>query len=175
MKLTNCLKFSLLLAFLYSNLYSQENNADIIQIRKALNEINSIKHLNKIELEAEEFLEEAPDGGASLTGYFDNTRLVKIISWIGLSYGIRQIDYYFRRDSLIFAFVTERHFSIIQDSVDYEHTDLVVEARYYFNHNKLIDRKVRGSGFWDKEQASDLLPDSKSYFALLKKKKNNAR
>jgi hypothetical protein len=172
MKLTNRVKLILLLTFLCSNLYSQENNLKIIEIRKAFNEINSNKHLAKIELEAEEFLGEAPDGGASLTGYFDKTKLVKIRSWVGLSYGIQQIDYYFRHDSLIFAFVTERHFNIIQDSVDFEHTVPAVEARYYFNHEKLIDRKVKGVGFWDKEQESNLLADSKSYFALLKKRKN---
>jgi hypothetical protein len=130
--------------------------------------------LNKLELDAEELLQQTPDGGASLTGYFDNDNLVKIRCSIALSYGIQQIDYYFRRDTLIFAFVTERHFNIIKDSVDFEHTTLAGEARYYFNQNKLIDRKVKGSGFWDKEEAADLLPHSKSYFALLQKKKNKA-
>ena len=164
----------MLLSCLCSNLYSQENNADIIQIRKAFDQINSNKQLTKLELDAEEFLQQAPDGGASLTGYFDNDKLVKIRCWIGLSYGIQQIDYYFRRDTLIFALVTERHFNTIKDSVDFEHTTLAVEARYYFNRNKIIDRKVKGSGFWDKEEAANLLPHSKSYFALLQKKKNKA-
>jgi hypothetical protein len=160
MKLMNCVILTLLLASSCLNLYCQQNNADIIQIRKAFNEINGNKHLNKLELDAEEFLQQTPDGGASLTGYFDNAKLVKISSWIGFSYGIRQVDYYFRHDTLIFAFVTERHFKIINDSVDFEHTDVALEARYYFNHNKLIDRKVKGRGFWDKEDAASLLPDS---------------
>ena len=172
MKLTNCLILTVLLTSLGSTLCSQQNNSDIIQIRREFNQINSSNHLIKVELNAEEFLQETPDGGASLAGYFDNGKLVKIRSWIGLSYGSQQIDYYFRHDSLIFAFVIERHFKVIKDSVDFEHTSLALQARYYFSHNKLIERNVRGSGFWGKEQVENLLPDSKSYYALLQKKKN---
>ena len=172
MKLTNCLILTVLLTSLALTLSSQQNNSDIIQIRREFNQINSNNHLTKLELDAEDFLKETPDGGASLAGYFDNEKLVKIRSWIGLSYGIQQIDYYFRHDSLIFAFVTERHFKVIKDSVDFEHTTLALEARYYFSQNKLIGRNVKGSGFWGKEQVGNLLPDSKSYSALLQKKKN---
>jgi hypothetical protein len=125
-------------------------------------------------LDAEEFLQETPDGGASLAGYFDNQELVKIRAWIGLSYGIQLIDYYFRHDSLIFAFVTERHFKVIKDSVDFEHTSLALEGRYYCSHNKIIARNVKGSGFWVKEQAANLMPDANSYYGLLQKKKKDA-
>lgn len=174
MNLTNYVILTVLLTSLGSTLCSQQNNLDIIQIRKEFNQINSNNHLTKLELDAEDFLQETPDGGASLAGYFDNEKLVKIRSWIGLSYGYQQIDYYFRHDSLIFAFVTERHFKVIKDSVDFEHTSLALEGRYYFSHNKIIARNVKGSGFWGNEQVANLLPDAKSYYGLLQKKKKKA-
>jgi hypothetical protein len=170
-QLAMSLTIGLLLVFFYSSLYCQKNGKNITEIRQAFNEINSNSHLSKIELDGEDFLRQIPDGGASLTGYFDNGRLVKIRFWTGFSYGVRQIDYYFRRDSLIFALVTERHFRIIQDSVDLKHTVAGVEGRYYFIKNKLINRKVKGMGFWDSEQESKLVPDSRSYLMLLKKQK----
>ena len=162
----------LLLGLVCLNLHSQESNKNILHIKKVFSEINSNKNLTKIEMAGEDFLAETPDGGALLTGYFDHTSLLKITFWIGLSFGTQQIDYYFSHDSLLFAFVTERHFRIIRDSVDFEHKETVLEGRYYFVQDKLFERKVRGKGFWDKEQEKNLIPDSKSYFALLMEKKN---
>ena len=170
------MKHNILLLFsvlVYAQLFSQKNNLDVTQIIRFSKGVNQNKQLTKIELDGDDFLDEAPDGGASLTGYFDHNTLLKIRRWIGLSYGSLQIDYYFRRDTLIFASVTERHFGTIRDSIDFKRTLPVLEARYYFNQGSIFSREMKGSGFWNKDEEKTLLPDSRSYLCMLIKRKTH--
>ena len=152
----------------------QAPNTEIARIRKVFSEVNSDTRLKKVVLDAEDFLQETPDGGASLTGYFSKTSLVKITSWIGLSYGIQQIDFYFDGKGLIFCYVSERHFKLTDAGTDLRRTNLVFEGRYYFKNDKLLQTKRNGSGFWDKESEAGIIPNSKEYYKILMTKKYNA-
>lgn len=58
MKLRNYVILTVLFTSLCSTLWSQENNSDIIQIRREFNQINSSNSLTKLELDAEVFLQE---------------------------------------------------------------------------------------------------------------------
>jgi hypothetical protein len=151
---------------------AQTSQADISNIKNIFNKINTDSHLNKVVLEEEEFLDQTTDGGASLTGYFSEDSLVKITSWIGLSYGIQQLDFYYDRNTLIFCYVTERHFKHSQTDIDHTRTELVFEGRYYYDKAGLLQKNLKGSGFWDTESEKAIIPDSKEYFKLVTKKKN---
>ena len=98
------------------------------------------KFKDSLELDCEEFTEETPDQGASLTGYFRNNELIKIKDWIGLSYGIMQHSFYFDNDQLIYVYETEDDFYIDDSSgTDLSRFDQHFRGDYYFGHNKLVD------------------------------------
>ena len=166
--------FGLLLS-LHSKSFGQDSNTDILQIRQIFTRINSDTLLEKLVFERAEFLDEAPDGGAKLTGYFSKNQLVKVSEWVGLSFGIRQTDFYYGHAGLVFCFVTERHFQTTDTSINYNKTDLVFEGRYYFKNDKLIQTNLNGSGFWEKKDEAGLLPDSKNYSNLFYKRKSSVK
>ena len=163
---------SCLLISINSPSLGQSSNEDITRIRQTFSKINTDPHLKMVVLEAEDFLDQSPDGGASLTGYFSKGDLVKITEWIGLSYGIRQTDFYYDSANLIFCFVSEKHFQTTKTEVDYTKTTLVFEGRYYYKNDNLIQKKRTGSGFWDKTNEATIIPDSKVYSKLLIKKRD---
>jgi hypothetical protein len=164
----------LLLAF-QPTIFGQTTNKDISQIRKVFSQINSDSQLKKFVIKGEDFLDHTPDGGASLTGYFSKDKLVKISEWIGLSFGIRQTDYYYDSANLIFCYVSELHFQTTDSGLNYNKTEPVLEVRYYYMNNRLIQKRLKGSGFWDKKDESGLLPDSREYSKLLISKKAKAK
>ena len=107
------LRFSILFCYLFSNCLTsvcQASNRDSARIRQTIEKINSDGHLKNLVLTAEDFLENIPDGGATLGGFFAKDKLVKISENIGLSYGIRQRDFYYDSAMLIFCFVAEKKF-----------------------------------------------------------------
>lgn len=166
--------FCLLLSF-YSKTFGQNSNDDIAQIRQIFTRINSDTLLEKLVFERAEFLNEAPDGGAELTGYFSNAQLVKVSEWIGFSFGIRQTDFYYDRAGLVFCFVAERHFQTTDTSVNYTKTIPAFEGRYYFKNKIIIKKKLEGSGFWEKKDEATLLPDSETYSIFFIKKKSSIK
>lgn len=52
------------------------------------------------------------------------------------------------------------------------HDSVVLEGRYYYHTNVLIQKRVIGTGFWDKASESELIPESNRYFRLLYAKMN---
>jgi hypothetical protein len=154
---------------------AQISTASLSHIKSVFNKVNSDTHLKKVVLENEEFLDQTTDDGASLTGYFAGDSLVKIIFWIGLSYGIQQTDYYYDNNALVFCYVTERHFRLTKTDLDHTKTDIVFEGRYYYNNSSLLEKKTTGSGFWDKENEKVIIPDSKEYFKRVTQKMNGKR
>jgi hypothetical protein len=166
---------SLLLVISTKGQTKEEEN--IAFIRKVFQQTNAEKNLTQVKLENEELTDELPDGGISLTGYFKEQALLKIELWTGLSYGILQIEYYFSNDSLLFAYVTEKHFRQSADSVDYSKPELVFEGRYYYKKEKPINKSPKGKGFWNNSSDGEksLLPDSRNYLKLLYAKKKNGR
>jgi hypothetical protein len=148
---------------------------DIAHIKEVYLNINSHGHLKKVTMDDEEFLDQSTDGGAALTGYFAKDSLLKITSWIGLSYGIQQIDFYFENSNLLFCLVTELHFKHTASDLDYSKTEKALENRYYYKREALILKKTAGSGFWNKNDEKEIIPDSKNYFEMLSKKNKKTR
>lgn len=124
--------------------YGQSTEQLISNIRTEFKRINSSEELDQIRLSNEEFMEHMTDGGGSLTGYFENGNLVKIVEWIGLSFGNREIEYYLKNDSLFFAFEVESRFADKEGGLlaEFDYSKLVTafEGRYYFNNTELIKK-----------------------------------
>lgn len=96
-------------------------------------------------MDAEEFMDHVTDGGGELTGYYKKDTLVKIVEWIGASFGNRTREFYFKGRKLFFAF--EKFESFVEKDngeLDLSKTSTTYEARYYFNSGKLIDKKITG-------------------------------
>src|SRR6188508_1122242 len=111
--------FHLVLLSCNSEPDTQTQQEKVAAIKRISNGVNRNQDLKSIELDAEEFLDQTPDGRGSLTGYFDNKSLVKIVEWIGLSYGTIEIEYYFDKENLIFAVAKESHFLVTDSGVNH--------------------------------------------------------
>ena len=158
---------------LYLFTQAQDKDSVIRRIRQVTETINTDKTLKKVVLSAEEYLDDVPDGGAELTGYFRGNSIVKISEWIGLSYGIKTFDYYFQKDLPVFIYETEKRFGHTKSVIEYNKQTLSYEGRYYFSNTHLIEQKLKGKkAFNDSTDPSGLLKEYKQYKILLQKKKN---
>ncbi|NMH87102.1 hypothetical protein [Flavivirga algicola] len=157
---------------------SQGSNELILKIRAEFQRINSVKHLEKIELFNADFMDYRTDGGGKLTGFFENDQLVKITEWIGPSYGTIITDYYLKDGELFFAYQQENKFkNIIDESgewigLDTSELDIIFEGRYYFNDRILIKKLIKGKRMFDKffDQAKFLEHTNLIVQTLLKSK-----
>src|ERR1700761_3449423 len=113
------------------------------------------------------------DGGGSLTGYFKNDTINKIKVWIGLSYGIKQYEYYFKNGQLFFVYEKDENFSHNDNngSFDYTKLNFAFEGRYYINNGQMIDVKTKGQKPFEKKSNNqfikEFIADSKLYTRLL--------
>jgi hypothetical protein len=135
------------LIILFSGNSNGQTEAELIKvIRKDFRAINNDTTLKKKTLQNEEFLDNMTDGGGELTGYYKNNGLVKIVEWIGLSYGNMTREFYFSKSQLFFVY--EKFESFARDDTtgeaDLSTTKKTFEGRYYFNNNKLIQHKTSG-------------------------------
>jgi hypothetical protein len=168
----------LIALFLFFNFisYSQTKEGVIKNIRQQFQLINADKTLKRVVLENEEFLENVPDGGGELKGFFRHDSLVKIIEWIGLSYGNRIREYYFINGNLFFAF--EKFESFVETKnhdLDHSKTKITFEGRYYLNKNKIIDQKITGKRTFDEDSkniVTKLQDEANNDMKLLKKTTN---
>jgi len=128
-----------------SFIYGQTKEDQIRQIRTLYSKINNDHSLKTIVLTNDDFLQdETPDGGCSLTGYYKNDTLYKMSVWIGLSYCIRQYDYYFDKGTPFFVFETEKDFPANTDgTLGYTKLNPGFEGRYYLNGQKVIAIKLK--------------------------------
>jgi len=124
--------------------YAQDKNEIIKEIRKEYVRINALNEIHKISLDADEFLEEMPDGGAELTGYFRKDTLLKISEWVGLSYGNQTREFYFRNDQLFFVYEKFEAFVQTASGLDHSKAKKCFEGRYYFDKNKPIEKTIEG-------------------------------
>src|SRR5437762_989578 len=153
--------------------YGQTTDVIIKKTRSDFKMINSDTTLKKITLEDEEFSEHATDGGGELTGYFRNNSLLKIVEWIGLSYGNRTREFYLKNNNLFFVFEKFEAFLETDSGLDHLKVKTIFAGRYYFNNGKLISEKTSGENkLADKTSAQDLLDQTKDYIKLLNKKKS---
>ena len=131
------------------------------------------------ELSGEDYLENVPDQGAELKGYYKNDSLFKVVEWIGLSYGAMTTTYYLWQDKLIFVYDAEQHYKQLMDSAglflgfDYAQTELQYEAQHYFAGGKEIKKLEKGNRSMGLLQAQDFASALLSFRPLLKNKKDN--
>lgn len=153
----------------------QDKNYVLSQIKNLYRQINDYKNYKTIIIDdAEEFLGHGTDNGGSLTGYFKNGTLKKIVEWVGLSNKVIQNEYYLDKGKLIFVYATESRyrFSDSSQSFDFTKLDNVFKGRYYFSNNKLIDTIFSDKQYIHtiQKDAADFLKSSKDYLRLLSAK-----
>lgn len=147
----------ILLSILANFAMSQNINEDIKEIRKNFQWVNSQKDFKKAELNNQDFLDHPSDNGATMTGYFKNGKLYKIVEVIGISHALYRTEYYFWSNELFFVFRTEREYKSIMDEnglfvkLDYTKTDLKYQDRQYFKNGKRIRRIEKGELISSKE------------------------
>lgn len=156
---------------------AQSTKDRILQIRNDFVEINTDTALKKLSLSDEEFLENIPDGGGELTGYYKNGELVKLTEWIGLSYGNSTREFYFKRGRLFFVFEQFASFIQNEEGLDKSQTKTTFEGRYYIHQGRLIDKKIKGRRTIEDEEPADVVKafeeTLKEYKELLAQKKKN--
>ena len=173
--------FILCLILLLSSVVHAQKNAEIIHnIRKEFRAINNIKNFETLELENEEFLANAADGGAKLTGYYKNNSLRKMVVSVGLSNGMETLEFYFLKGKLIFVYEKFEGFVFNEkkSEFDYTKTETTFEGRYYFDKGKLVDYITTGHNRFDDDSLDPgkvWLEEAADYIKLLNKKKAQAR
>jgi len=138
----------LFVAIFVANVSFAQSKADIIKsIKKEFKDINEDNSYKKVILENEEFMEHMTDRGGSLTGYYKDGKLCKIVEWIGISNGIHITEYYFKEEQLIFVYhaFKEVVYDMKKGEFDYEQTGVKFEGRYYFNDKTLIEAITTGT------------------------------
>ena len=158
------------LVFLIS--FGQTVEEQINSIITKVNAVDTVSSYKIIQLKNQEFLGNAPKGGAKLTGNFQNDRLIKSASTIVTSYGIQLIEFYYSNNTLLFAHVKESDFknSKTDDTTD---TEVVLNGYYYYDSNKqIISRRITGHGYWEKTNDIMLRFYSDGYAKMLYKKYN---
>ncbi len=146
----------------------------VAEIRAEFNTINEDHGLKKLVLENEEFMENVTDGGGTLTCWYKKDMIVKIVEWIGLSYGNTSREFYFKGGKLIFIYCKVCNFvQKDNDDLDYAKTMTAFEGRYYIKDNKII--KVVINQWAEIEMGKDILDnkiaDGEKYFKMLSKEK----
>ena len=147
----------------------QTKQEKVNYIKQVFTSINCDTNLKKLTLDNEQFLDYTPDGGGSLTGHFKNKNILKITEWIGLSYGTIEIEYYFDKSQLIFAFAREKQFNLTDEGIDQSKLTLKFEGRYYFSNNKMIETRRTGTGIWDsgQDKSAELKEGATKFFKLI--------
>ena len=170
----------LLSSMLVSSLFVKAQNKTTLLkiIRDDFQAINHDKTLTKTTLSNEQFLENMTDGGGELAGYYKKDSLVKIVEWIGLSYGNRTREFYFKENKLFFVY--EKFESFVHNDktneLDLTKVKTTFEGRYYFNNKKLIDQKNSGKRTFEENESGmeeELQSAAGEDIHLLNKKKNN--
>ncbi|TMI75039.1 MAG: hypothetical protein E6H09_01745 [Bacteroidetes bacterium] len=148
---------------------AQTKDQKIAAIRQEFRKINSDSTMTPFTLDdPEDFLGHATDGGAELTGSFKNDKLIKIAFSVGVSYGEKNREYYFRNGKLIFVFETEKDFP--PDSLgNIGKLSLAFEGRYYFDNDKLIHNIKKGKRLIQEDTSPQELLDEAAEFSKILK------
>ncbi len=146
------------------------------EIMEKVANIDQNNSYDSLVLENDEFMEQASDGGGSLTGFFKDGHIHKMTMWIGISMGIRIYNYYFEDEKLIYIDETFESFDWTDttNKQDYPKTEITFHGCYYFSNNKLIDYETTGQN-WFQDDAIDiemtLLEEANGNLKLLLRKK----
>ena len=157
----------------------------IATVRKKVETINTEKSYQIKKLDNDYFVNvknEVTDGGQELSGYYKNGKLKKLVYSIGLSYGMKTLEYFFSDDALIFVFEKQSQFAAIKDQSNqvtglYQtKLESVYTGRYYFENAKLFSIKKTGKEIFGKvdkkSKEAELLEDSRVFRFELQKAKS---
>jgi len=169
-------RFSFSIALMISSIfisYGQSKEAKIKDIRSLFQKINSDNTLKVIKLENEDIPGPALDNGQSLTAFYKGNTIYKIQAWVGLSYAIREYEFYLKDSQVFFVYEKESDFPSNEAKATLDHSKTVVafEARYYLYQNKIIDVKSKGKKRFEGTSvmsAKDLLTIANNYLAIIK-------
>jgi hypothetical protein len=134
----------------------QDKQVLIKNIRLNYHSINANKLLRKVTLDVEDFLDHTPDGGGELTGYFKKGSIVKMVEWIGLSYGNRIREYYLKDGKVFFIYEQFVAFQPTKTGLDHFKVKIAFEGRYYINNGKLIDKVISGKKPIEDDSANNI-------------------
>ena len=113
-----------------------------------LDSISNITGFDSLVLNNYELSEQLPDGGASVIGYYHNSKLIKLKSWFGLSYGVISREYFLKNDSL-FLVIEQFNGYLYDDELNgfnYTKFDISYNGWFVFKNNLLIDMTSLGHG-----------------------------
>lgn len=155
------------------NLFSQKKEAIIKMINIKVDAITKVQNHKTAQLSQEEFMDHTTDRGADLTGYFEKGKLVKILSWIGLSNYFVADEYFLDNDKLICVHEVENFFEYNDSTGEETNTVERFDGRYWFDKNKKIDELLFGNDPYKTngtDPEKEFLADVKKYIPLLYKK-----
>ncbi len=161
-----------------SSLSDSSKIALIKNIQNLVQKIDQQNFTDSIELQNEDFMENVTDGGGSLTGYFNNGRLVKMKVRAGLSWGVTQDIYYFKDEKLLYVLETEDGFHIDSTEIDHSKFDAHFEGNFYFDNNKMFDQVTLGHNRFEddaNDPEKEFLKNAPYYRKIIvsKRKKRN--
>lgn len=167
-----------LISFLPTNSHDSTKAGAIKDIQKNVLDIEQKKIKDTLELDSEEFLDHSPDGGGSLTGYFDSGKLVKMKLWIGLSYGVTETSYYYKNDKFIYALETAANFALDSSGSSFDYNKPFVdhfERNSYFDNGAFLQSSYKGEKRFEDENTNfekQLLNDAVDFKKILLKHRN---
>lgn len=171
-----------LLTISISLVWSQENIIKKELIERSVKIINSDTLLKSVELENEYFINEGrvTDGGCTLTGFTKNGSILKIVSWVGFSYGNEIFEYYYKNNKLLFVYEEHHSFVFDKELGEFRHdsTEITFRGRYYFINNKLIDYITTGHNRFEDDSVDPertLLKESELNRGIILKKLKSTR
>jgi len=158
--------------------FGQSRSKSMKQIRSHFKWVNSQKDFQIIDLNNQDFMDFSTDNGATLKGYFMNDTLYKIVETIGISYAIKNTEYYLKGNKLLFVYDTESPFKQTTDSLgnmtgfDYTQTELKFQGRYYYTHEKKIKTIEKEERMLKPDTAADFVIKAHNYELMLRNKKD---
>ena len=161
----------LMVALLTTPCMAQTDQEIIRTIRRDFQSINSDTSLKMISMDAEEFLDGSTDGGGELKASYKNGQLVKLVEWIGISYGNRIREFYFKEGKLFFVYDRFEAFVVKGDELDRSKTKTSYEGRFYISDGKMVGRKQTGIVPDGADEVKEFEAIVKEYRARLDKKK----
>src|SRR5690606_7848221 len=126
--------------------FGQGKDGVLRRIKEEVQVINKDTAYKTMALTAEAFLEQSPDGGAQLTGYFKGGKIKKVHQWIGLSRGNEITEFYYSNGKLIFVYEQFDAFIYVDSlqAFDYTKTEHTFAGRYYFYNGTLFKHITTG-------------------------------
>ncbi len=158
--------------------FAQTVHKEIRQIRKHFKWINQQKNFEIVELNNEDYVNNVPDNGAQLKGYFLGDSLYKVVDWIGTSSAIMTAEYYLWNGKLIFVYYVEKQYQPLKDAqgeiigLNYNAAQVNYQSLHYFADGKQIKKIEKGNAVLNLNSPEDFLKNIREFETLLRQKKS---